>query len=108
METIREVLFLLSGVASTFRHSPMWALVPSGIFLALYVSSAAKKRLVLLAAFVWFAYVPWEYGMQYRILCSGECNIRIDLLLYYPMAILISLAALVVLVRDLGKQKRKP
>jgi len=30
---------------------------------------------------VWPAYLPYEYAMKLRILCSGECNIRVDLLL---------------------------
>lgn len=31
--------------------------------------------------------------MQQRWLCSGECNIRVDLVLIYPLLLIISAAA---------------
>ena len=37
--------------------------------------------------------------MKLRILCSGECNIRVDLLLIYPFLLLVSLAAIFVFLR---------
>lgn len=42
------------------------------------------KRGFLVLAFLWAAYSVYEYLMYTRVLCSGECNIRIDLLLIYP------------------------
>lgn len=59
-------------------EQPLLAAVPGGIFLALFAVS--RKLLVLAAATAWLLYVPYEYSMKFRILCSGECNIRIDLL----------------------------
>jgi hypothetical protein len=32
--------------------------------------------------------------MKLRWLCSGECNIRVDLLVLYPLLLLVSLIAL--------------
>ena len=37
--------------------------------------------------------------MKYRTLCSGECNIRIDLLAIYPVLIFMSVLAIVMAVR---------
>lgn len=37
--------------------------------------------------------------MHRRWLCGGECNIRVDLLLLYPVLIVASAAALIVAVR---------
>ena len=37
--------------------------------------------------------------MYLRILCSGECNIRIDLLLIYPMLLMLSVLALLMFWR---------
>jgi hypothetical protein len=51
-------------------------------------------RPVLVAAGAWLIYFLYEEGMQRRILCSGECNIRVDLLLIYPVLLLISAAAI--------------
>ena len=44
-------------------------------------------------------HLPYEYAMKLRILCSGECNIRVDLLLLYPALLVLSLAAVVVFVK---------
>lgn len=75
---------------------PLLALAPAVLFFVLFAIS--RHRLVLAAGISWLAYFPYEYGMKLRILCSGECNIRIDLLVIYPGLILISLAGLVVFV----------
>jgi hypothetical protein len=46
-----------------------------------------------LAATLWMFYVPYEY-LYRQILCSAECNIRVDLLLIYPVLLLVTLAAI--------------
>lgn len=38
----------------------------------------------LVLALLWGAYAVYEYLMYARVLCSGECNIRVDLLIIYP------------------------
>jgi hypothetical protein len=38
-------------------------------------------------------YAAYETGMQQRWLCTGECNIRVDLLLIYPILLLASAGA---------------
>ena len=76
---------------------PWLAFVPATLFLVLYVLS--RKGIVLVPALLWLAYAPYEYGMKLRILCSGECNIRVDLLLIYPVLLVSSLVALVVFMK---------
>jgi hypothetical protein len=76
---------------------PSLALVPAVLFGALY--STHRRRPLLIAALAWLAYVPYEYGMKLRILCSGECNIRVDLLLLYPILAILSIAAVVSAIR---------
>ena len=71
---------------------PMLALLPAGFLAALHWISRRKATLV--AAGSWFCYFWYEWGMKLRILCSGECNIRVDLLLIYPLLFVISLAAI--------------
>lgn len=83
---------ILRAMAVLIEH-PLLAFVPALVFAALYAIS--KNCLVLTAGLLWLAYLSYEYGMKLRVLCSGECNIRIDLLLLYPMLILVSLAGLV-------------
>jgi len=75
------------GILAFFSIAQPWlALVPGGLLAALYWSS--RKKLFLAAAGSWFCYLPYEWGMKLRILCSGECNIRVDLLLIYPFLLL--------------------
>ena len=48
----------------------------------------------------------YEALMKFRVLCSGECNVRVDLLVLYPSLLLVSLAAIVeFLVR---RRKKEP
>lgn len=82
---------ILRAMAVLIEH-PFLTLAPAVLFIVLFTIS--KSRLVLIAGLLWLAYFPYEYGMKLRILCSGECNIRIDLLLLYPVLILVSLAGL--------------
>ena len=68
------------------------ALVAAG-FAALWWSG--RKRVAATAAGAWALYSVYEYLMYTRVLCSGECNIRVDLLLLYPVLLLLSGAAIV-------------
>ncbi len=54
---------------------------------------------MLVAALAWLAYFPYEQAMKMRVLCSGECNIRVDLLLFYPLLAVLSVLALVAFLR---------
>src|SRR5207245_5559626 len=71
---------------------PLLAAVPGAVFAALF--AASRKLLVLTAAAAWLAYLPYEYAMKLRLLCSGECNIRLDLLVLSPALLLIPVLAL--------------
>lgn len=48
---------------------------------------------------LWLLYAGYEYLMFHRVLCTGDCNIRVDLLLIYPLLLLATLAALTRVVR---------
>lgn len=81
---------------------PLIAVVPLVVLLGLYFLSV--RRFVLVVAGLWAGYVPYEYAMKLRILCSGECNIRVDLLLIYPVLAVSSLVALAIAVRAMSKR----
>ena len=77
---------------SVFIDRPALALIPALIFAACgYVT---RRRRVWGAAGAWAFYALWEFGMDNRILCSGECNIRIDLLLIIPALIILTILGL--------------
>jgi hypothetical protein len=73
---------------------PWLALAPAVLFFFLH--SVVKERVILVTAIAWLAYVLYEYGMKFRLLCSGECNIRVDLLLIYALLAVLTVASLVV------------
>lgn len=75
-------------------EAPLLALVPSVLLFLL--AARARHWLIALAATAWLLYAGYEWLMLHRVLCSGDCNIRIDLLLVYPPLIGLTLIALVV------------
>jgi hypothetical protein len=83
---------------------PWLAAIPGAGLLAL--GAASRRRIALVAAGAWLLYVPNEYGMKWRILCSGECNIRVDLLLLYPALAVLAVFGLVAALRALGRARR--
>jgi hypothetical protein len=87
---VRDMSFL-SAMGILVEH-PWLTALPTVLFFLLFKIS--NSRMVLAVALLWLAYLPYEYAMKFRILCSGECNIRVDLLLIYPALILSSLVGL--------------
>jgi len=80
-----------------FIMYPLAALPVAGVFAVLGLRS--RKALPGVVAALWAAYGVYEYLMHARVLCSGECNIRVDLLLIYPLLLLLTIAGLVSSVR---------
>jgi hypothetical protein len=58
-----------------------------------------RHRTAVGVGVVWLLYALYETGMQRRWLCSGECNIRIDLLVIYPTLLIGVVAAVVSILR---------
>ena len=84
---------MLLKFMSVLMDQPFLALAPAAFLYATY--AASKSRFALVAATLWFLYCFYELAMKHRVLCSGECNIRIDLLVLYPTLLIASLAGLV-------------
>jgi hypothetical protein len=80
-----------------FIAYPWSAAAIGALFVAL--GWRRQRRVVTGAGIAWIIYAVYETGMQQRWLCTGECNIRVDLLLIYPLLLLISAAALFSLIR---------
>jgi hypothetical protein len=78
---------------SLFIAQPLLAALLGAAFLGLGWWSGS--RAAGLAGALWLVYWGYETGMQQRWLCSGECNIRVDLLLIYPVLLVASLVGLV-------------
>ena len=80
-----------------FITAPFIAVLPAVIFAWFYLIT--KKSINLITAILWGAYAIYEYAMKLRILCSGECNIRVDLLLIYPLLLIASVFAITSIIR---------
>jgi hypothetical protein len=81
------------AILTLFIAYPLAALAVFGAFAAL---AAWRPRLLpVVTALVWAAYAWYEYLIHTRVLCSGECNIRVDLLLIYPILLVLSIWTLV-------------
>lgn len=94
-----EIFLLpLKAMGAVFIANPIFAIVPVIIYFGLFAVS--KKFSVLLASLLWLAYLSYEYAIKLRILCSGECNIRVDLLLIYPLLLVVSIVAIIAFARS--------
>ena len=99
-----ELLFLpLSAMGAVFILAPVAAILPAAFFLWVFIKH--KRKSALIAGLSWLVYLAYEYLMKLRILCSGECNIRIDLLLIYPFLLAVSLIAIIVVIKNYRSQR---
>ena len=69
-------------------------LIALGFGLAWFHRRGASPAI---AAVAWLAYPPYEYWYQAR--CTGECNIRVDLVLIAGFLLVISVLALISFIR---------
>jgi len=70
------------------------------VLLVLY--GLSRRRSVAIAGVAWLLYAAYETAMHLRWLCTSECNIRIDLLVIYPLLLVASGVAAVIFVRWLA------
>lgn len=84
-------------VQSIFRTMGVFMAYPwlAAVVGVLFVTFGWKVRRwgVVTIGVIWVLYAAYETGMKQRWLCTGECNIRVDLLLIYPILILSSIGA---------------
>lgn len=80
-----------------FVEYPALACALGALLLGLGVRGG--RRTAMSAGAVWVLYALYETGMKHRWLCSGECNIRIDLLVIYPALLIAAFVGVVSLLR---------
>ena len=89
-----------------FIDWPLLALVPTAILAVFY--GVHRSGFTLVTALLWAAYAAYEYGMHRRWLCTGECNIRVDLLMLYPLLLIMTIVAGTITVRAVRRRQSKP
>jgi hypothetical protein len=57
------------------------------------------RRTAVVVGVIWLLYAAYETAMRLRWLCSGECNIRVDLLVIYPLLLATTVVGIVSLLR---------
>ena len=78
---------------AVFIAYPWAAIGVAAVFAVLHVRR--HRWLLAVTAGAWLLYGLYEYLIHFQILCEAECNIRVDLLLIYPVLIVLSLAAII-------------
>lgn len=66
----------------------MYFFVLAAALITLYFVVAAVQRprpAEILAAILWAAYSVYEYFVANGTLCDANCNIRVDLVLFFPL-----------------------
>jgi hypothetical protein len=91
---------------SLFIEYPVLACGLGVLCLVLYARS--RRLSIAVVAMAWLAYAAYETAMRLRWLCTGECNIRVDLLVIYPVLLVISGVAVLSFVRWTVQQRRSP
>jgi len=94
------IIFQFFG--KTFILYPVLALLPVLVLGLFYFKS--KNKLILITTVLWLLYMIYEELHLLRIVCSGECNIRIDLLLIYPVLIILSIISIFIGIKNLVKK----
>ena len=93
---------LLSAMAIFIQYPYLAAVV--GLIL-LGVGLRTRHPTATGVGITWLLYALYETAMQQRWLCTGECNIRIDLLVIYPVLLISLVAAGVSLLRPPRAQR---
>lgn len=74
----------------------LFIIIPFGIFgVGKWMWTCSLKNAFITTAVSWLSYAVYEFLMYKRVLCSGECNIRVDLLLIYPTLLIITVLAVI-------------
>jgi hypothetical protein len=87
---------LLSMMAIFIQYP--WLAAVIGVLLV-GLGPARARRTAIVVGVIWLLYAAYETAMRLRWLCSGECNIRVDLLLIYPLLLATTIVGLVSLLR---------
>jgi hypothetical protein len=87
----------LYGVMGVFIQHP-WLAAVIGVVL-LFQGTDVKRATPIVAGVLWLLYAGYETGIKLRWFCTGECNIRVDLLLFYPVLLVLLISAIVSLYR---------
>jgi hypothetical protein len=85
------------SIMAIFTQYP-WMAAVIGLLLVV-LGRARGRRTAIVVGVIWLLYAAYETAMRLRWLCSGECDIRVDLLLIYPLLLAATVVGMVSLLR---------
>jgi hypothetical protein len=85
------------SIMAIFTQYPWMAAVIGLLLVGL--GRARGRRTAIVVGVTWLLYAAYETAMRLRWLCSGECDIRVDLLLIYPLLLAATVVGMVSLLR---------
>lgn len=79
------------SVLSVLVEYPWLALLPAILFGV--AGHRLRRTSARIAAVAWVLYAVYELAMRLKLICPGECDIRVDLLLIYPVLLALTIVA---------------
>lgn len=80
-------------------------LVVMVLFLLFAIAWLYSRNFIVPAAvLLWAGFVPYEFW--FRANCTGECNIRADLVFLLPVLLAVSLAAIVSVAQRMVRKRK--
>lgn len=70
------------------------------------VWQATRERAIGVVSLMWLIYAIYESLMAGRVLCSGECSIRVDLVVLVPIMLGVTAGAIAKVEMKRRKQQR--
>ena len=93
------------SLLGVFIQQP-WLAAVIGLLFG-YLGWQKRRWGVVTIGVIWVLYAVYEVGMLLRWFCTGECNIRVDLVLIYPVLLLLSIGAALSLRGPADRTRRR-
>jgi hypothetical protein len=77
---------------------PYLALIPAVLFGIIYFKF--RDKITGLTAIFWLLYFIYETLNLLRITCSGDCDIRADIFLIYPILLIFSVISIIKAIKS--------
>ena len=72
----------------------LFVIAAAGMAVILLAAGAQRPRVaIFVAAILWLIYAYYEYQVASGVLCDPNCNIRVDLVLFFPILALATFCA---------------
>jgi hypothetical protein len=83
-----------------------FAFAAAAMTVILLVAAAQRPRpAVIVSAILWLLYAVYEYLVATGVLCDADCNIRVDLVFFFPILALATFCAYQAYMGQSGQAK---